>query len=73
MAATYTSQQTVDAIDNAIYALTVRGHQSYSLHGRMVTKLDLAELRKTRDYYQGLVNASAGTRYDSLAAFRRPV
>ena len=73
MAATYTPQQIVDAIDDAIYALTVRGHQSYALHGRAVTRLDLAELRETRGYYQGLVNASAGTRYDSLAAFRRPV
>ena len=72
VAATYTPQNIVDAIDDAVYALTVSGAQSYSLHGRMVTKLDLAELRRTREYYQQLVNAGTSTRYDTVAAFQRP-
>ena len=51
-----TAQEILDALDDAIYELTVNKVSSYKLGNREVTYHDLPELIRSRSYYQKQVN-----------------
>lgn len=70
-----TTQEMIDAIDSAIYALMTGGAvKSYSLEGRALDRYSLTELRSLqRDYRQRLALEQGGalTNYASFADPRR--
>ena len=72
VAATYTWTQIRDATQDAIYALTVKGVSEYTIHGRMVTSLDLNTLHKQLAFANQQIAKETGRARDTLVGFRRP-
>ena len=68
--ATYTDQQMLEQVREAIFAAL--NHQSYSINGRSFTRQNLSELQKMEDYYAAKVARAAGKRAPAVARFREP-
>ncbi|HHI78861.1 MAG TPA: hypothetical protein ENK02_02650 [Planctomycetes bacterium] len=56
-----TLEQQLEAVENAIYALTTSGAQSYTINGRAMTRADLNQLREwRRELKREIVEAASG-------------
>ena len=64
-----TAQQIVDACDAAILAIVQGKQSSATVNGITYTRLNLDELRRTRDSFQESVNAAALTSEATTAPF----
>ena len=61
MAATYSYQQIIDQIDDAIYAFAASDKPvAITIEGRSKTYRSLAELQSTRAYYANLLRTQGG-------------
>jgi hypothetical protein len=64
-----TTQQLLDEINAALFALITGGASSYSIQGRTVTKLDLAALLDARDRLTRELERQNGAGIFTLAKF----
>lgn len=66
-----TLKEQLEAVENAIYALTKGGVQSYSIGGKTVTKIDLTKLMQSRKDLKTQMQSQKGN--TTYAGFRKPV
>jgi len=69
--ATYTDQELLDAVREAIRDAVVAGSATLTIHGRTIGRHSLDELHRLETYYAQRVDG-ASARRPAVGAFRKP-